>query len=455
MTSWRYIDMFISGSFGGRKDLLQPFADGRHGGTLKPSMTIDAGRGISTKAVSEGVTIQGEHAAGSATSMAVAVHLCEEADGINREVVFDAIRSMTGGGIALWFICLNPESPMAPVQKIDGPTVKRYALSCLDHPNVVSGQSVIPGAVSREWVDDKLTGRAAWAESVAGRVPNAFEVSWRPGQWYVPLRQWYWRVLGVCPPLLAGMGKAWPSFRVSAHRDPITLQQVAKESGDASAVRLALIIDEGSMSDPVFVHLEAYTRVDCPNCTRGYVTCPECRGRSCPQCVGGKTACIRCEGDGWLVMRWTLGERQGQGGWTTPEDDANMVTSILSERGLDATQIDDLVMDDMACKPGSPESMVARTASEALRRRIPGLPEVVTAAHYKSRPRVLTYRKSNAVLDDGRWKIDGTACPITVNIMDSWMVDSPHDDRSHGAACLTYATCLMHSPPAEAGSWSG
>ena len=115
-TTWRYVDMFLDGELGGKPHCLAGLRSSRRGGTLKPGLDLGHGRGVTTKATKEGVTVQGEHASGGEEDFPTSLHLCEEADGIDRPAVFDAISSIVAGGISLWLVCLNPESPLSPAQ---------------------------------------------------------------------------------------------------------------------------------------------------------------------------------------------------------------------------------------------------------------------------------------------------------------------------------------------------
>lgn len=96
----------------------------------------------------------------------------------------------------------NPTSPSGRFYDcFTKPGWATLSISCLDHPNVVEGRDVIPGAVSREWVEDK---RRQWGDSsplwqakVLGEFPtegtdSLFPLGWleeavrfqgKPGPW--------------------------------------------------------------------------------------------------------------------------------------------------------------------------------------------------------------------------------------------------------------------------------
>ncbi len=70
----------------------------------------------------------------------------------------------------------------------------KHTISAFDHPNVVSGQSKIPGAVTRESVAERIAEWCEPAESAA--TPEAFEFD---GVWHVPNEIFKARVLGQFP----------------------------------------------------------------------------------------------------------------------------------------------------------------------------------------------------------------------------------------------------------------
>lgn len=204
-TTWRYVDAFLTGGWSGcDSSKFSDFLEARKGREKDPAIELSALRSISTKAVNQGsARVQGQHVIVGDRPDSASVHVFEEADGIDDPGVFDAVKTMVGKGVALWLLCLNPATPTAPVQDLRGPTVKRYELSVLDHPNVVQGRDVIPGASNREWVEGKL---GDWAEEVSEHDPRAgtFELPWIHGKIYKPLPPWWWRVVGVVPPTGGG-----------------------------------------------------------------------------------------------------------------------------------------------------------------------------------------------------------------------------------------------------------
>lgn len=96
----------------------------------------------------------------------------DEAEGVPR-FVFDAIlRMMTGGEVLLVLIIGNPRTRTSEFHRWSRlPGVRNYRLSVLDHPNVVTGQDVIAGATSRQWVIGRIQ---AWCEVVSQHNEDDF-----------------------------------------------------------------------------------------------------------------------------------------------------------------------------------------------------------------------------------------------------------------------------------------
>lgn len=77
----------------------------------------------------------------------------DEAEGV-KPFVFDAIKSMASGGIAIVLYLANPRTRTSQFYRIrTKPEVQNFRISCLYHPNVVFDKDVIPGAVRRQYVN--------------------------------------------------------------------------------------------------------------------------------------------------------------------------------------------------------------------------------------------------------------------------------------------------------------
>jgi hypothetical protein len=131
----------------------------------------------------------------------------DEAEGMDA-FVFDAIDSMTSGGIALVLMFANPRTRASEFYRArKRPDTKSFRISCLNHPNVVTGKEVIPNAVRREYVtmmaakhcepvkehsEEEYTFELPYAvRTEAHTYPSG--TIWRPNS------EFLFRVLGVAP----------------------------------------------------------------------------------------------------------------------------------------------------------------------------------------------------------------------------------------------------------------
>lgn len=132
----------------------------------------------------------------------------DEAEGVPT-FVFDAVRSMSSGGICVVLVFRNPRTTTCEAHKIRRQAnVKTFRISCLDHPNVRENREVIPGSVRCDYVTELLDK----CEQVNEHSEDdyTFELPWKPGVIYRPSLEFLWRVLGIasskgtddtfCPP---------------------------------------------------------------------------------------------------------------------------------------------------------------------------------------------------------------------------------------------------------------
>lgn len=126
----------------------------------------------------------------------------DEAEGI-ADYVWNAVDSMTSGGISIVLMLANPRTRISQFHKArELSNVKNFRISCLWHPNVLQGREVVPGAVRRQYVDQMMEKHCAIvAEHNAD--DQTFEVPWRPGLIFKPDAEMMFRVLGVAPANLA------------------------------------------------------------------------------------------------------------------------------------------------------------------------------------------------------------------------------------------------------------
>lgn len=126
----------------------------------------------------------------------------DEAEGV-ADFVFDAIDSMTSGGIAIVLMLANPRTRLSRFHKIAANArAVNIRISCLEHPNVLAGREIIPGAVRRDYVESMIdNGDTRHCEVVNehNADDHTFELPWRPGVIYKPDPEFCFRVLGIAP----------------------------------------------------------------------------------------------------------------------------------------------------------------------------------------------------------------------------------------------------------------
>lgn len=125
----------------------------------------------------------------------------DEAEGV-ADFVYDAIESMTSGGISIVFYLANPRTDNSRFHDTQyRADVANFTISCLWHPNVVADKEVVPNAVKRTYVTDMVSEHCT---VVAEHDPaaNTFELPWEQGEEkkiYRPDGEFMFRVLGEPP----------------------------------------------------------------------------------------------------------------------------------------------------------------------------------------------------------------------------------------------------------------
>lgn len=137
------------------------------------------------------------------------LYVIDEAEGV-ADFVFGAIEGMmTGGTVVIVLMLANPQSrTSAFYKKGKEPGVGNYRLSVLDHPNVVAGSEVVPGATRREWATERIL---RWCDPVERHFEDEFTFAVAfpvgehpPGTIFKPNAEFCFRVLGVPPADLTG-----------------------------------------------------------------------------------------------------------------------------------------------------------------------------------------------------------------------------------------------------------
>lgn len=71
------------------------------------------------------------------------------------------------------------------------------SISCFDHPNVRAGENLYAGAVTRTWIEERISD--GWAMPCGPEIPGAFEIPYAPGRFVLPDPIFFSRVLGIAP----------------------------------------------------------------------------------------------------------------------------------------------------------------------------------------------------------------------------------------------------------------
>ncbi len=108
----------------------------------------------------------------------------DEATGVDREII-DALWGNATADDAQMILIYNPIStdsfPFDAEAKGDWHLI---TISAFDHPNVIEGRDIIPGAVTRQWIDDRLISWSYKIETPANITdPSALFVPWQDA-WY-------------------------------------------------------------------------------------------------------------------------------------------------------------------------------------------------------------------------------------------------------------------------------
>jgi hypothetical protein len=163
--------------------------DGRLVNDLEIKLSENGGRAYA-QSVKDPVGMQGAHAA-------YLMQLVEESSGITYPVA-DAIDGNDTGekGIQIWIG--NPIHASGPFfdRCHKYPSFKNFRISALDHPNIIEGREVIPGAVSRKKIEE----RTAKCPRCEPDTKGAVHLWWlKADAWFIPTNVVRSNVLGEPP----------------------------------------------------------------------------------------------------------------------------------------------------------------------------------------------------------------------------------------------------------------
>lgn len=124
--------------------------------------------------------------------------ILDEAEGV-ADYVYDAVDAMSSGGLVVALMLANPRTRTSRFHKAKGyPTTRSFHISCLWHPNVTQAREVVPGGVTRDYVEDMLV-KHCEVVSEESEEQGTFRVPWHPEVIYRPRSEFLWRVKGEAP----------------------------------------------------------------------------------------------------------------------------------------------------------------------------------------------------------------------------------------------------------------
>lgn len=128
--------------------------------------------------------------------------ILDESEGVP-DFIWEAIKTMASGPYSIILSLRNPRTTSSMAHQFRGkPRTEAFNISALQHPNVIEGRDVIPGAITREYVVENLNDEADGTEIVEEHDPeqHTFELPWDDsGTIYKPSPGFLWKILGVAP----------------------------------------------------------------------------------------------------------------------------------------------------------------------------------------------------------------------------------------------------------------
>lgn len=131
----------------------------------------------------------------------------DEAEGIP-DFVYNAVDSMASGGICIVLMLANPKtrSSLFHKSRLES-NVQNFRISCINHPNVIAGREIVPGAVRRDYVRMMIEKHCDVVEehehdehTFVTSFPVALsEISYPAGTIFKPNAEFMFRILGIAP----------------------------------------------------------------------------------------------------------------------------------------------------------------------------------------------------------------------------------------------------------------
>lgn len=121
--------------------------------------------------------------------------IMDEAAGLPK-AIWDSVNGLAVGDQCRILAIGNPIEQAGPFyDATQNPSWHHIRISAFDHPNVKEGTEIIPGAVTRSWVEERAK---EWATEVSPGTPNAVHIPWID-KYYDPMPIFEAKVLGVPP----------------------------------------------------------------------------------------------------------------------------------------------------------------------------------------------------------------------------------------------------------------
>lgn len=151
----------------------------------------------------------------------------DEGEGVPK-FIYDAVESMTGGGIVIVLVLGNPKTRTSTFFKVrERADAVTFRLSCLNHPNVIHDREIVPEAVMRRYVEGMLENHTK-VVAEHNEDEHTFELPWRLGVIYRPDAEFCFRVLGIAPANLADNILVPPGRFDAAKKRDATIEEPAK-----------------------------------------------------------------------------------------------------------------------------------------------------------------------------------------------------------------------------------
>ncbi len=93
----------------------------------------------------------------------------DEATGVSRDIMDALSGNLTGANAQIVMICNPIDMQSYPYEAEQSGQWRLITISAFEHPNVVTGEELIKGAVTREWIEDRLKSWSYEVESGVGR----------------------------------------------------------------------------------------------------------------------------------------------------------------------------------------------------------------------------------------------------------------------------------------------